>query len=226
MVDNSQCHSAYAADALLVTRMDVNPGGKQARLHDGWFFQNGKKITQLMIFPLDHPTYPNEAKGIKHVLAERGLLPNGLRGKCKEKCGVEATSCCCKRILELQPDFRAQKSLVQEVIEEAGNLCIFLQKYHCELNFIEFFWGAVKSVLRANCDYTFETLKSNMPLALRSVPIQTIRHWQHRIYRWMAAYRGCLATQDAQLKVRQFSSKKYESHRHVPETLARIFDAS
>jgi hypothetical protein len=30
MVDNSQGHSAYAEDALLVSQMNVNPGGKQA----------------------------------------------------------------------------------------------------------------------------------------------------------------------------------------------------
>jgi hypothetical protein len=28
MVDNSQGHSAYSEDALLTTRMNVNPGGK------------------------------------------------------------------------------------------------------------------------------------------------------------------------------------------------------
>ncbi len=37
--------------------------------------------------------------------------------------------------------------LVQEVIEAAGHLCIFLPKFHCELNFIEFFWGWVKRYL-------------------------------------------------------------------------------
>ncbi|KIJ36465.1 hypothetical protein M422DRAFT_122431, partial [Sphaerobolus stellatus SS14] len=52
--------------------------------------------------------------------------------------------CCTKHILDLQPDFKEQKSLVQEVIEEAGNLCIFLIKFHCELNFIVYFWRAVK----------------------------------------------------------------------------------
>jgi hypothetical protein len=29
VVDNSQGHSAYAEDALLALRMNVNPGGKQ-----------------------------------------------------------------------------------------------------------------------------------------------------------------------------------------------------
>ena len=50
-----------------------------------------------------------------------------LRMDCKLKCDLEATSCCAKRILELQPDFQAQKLLVQEVIEAAGHLCILTE---------------------------------------------------------------------------------------------------
>jgi hypothetical protein len=65
----------------------------------------------------------------------------------KPKCNPNATECCATQILSLQPDFQEQKSLVQEVIEDAGHLCIFLPKFHCELNFIEFFWGAVKKYL-------------------------------------------------------------------------------
>ena len=40
MVDNSQGHSAYAEDALLTSRMNMNPGGKQARLRDGWYIRD------------------------------------------------------------------------------------------------------------------------------------------------------------------------------------------
>ena len=80
-------------------------------------------------------------------------------------------------IISQQPDFVEQKSSVQEVVEEAGHLCIFLPKFHCELNFIEFFWGAVKKYFQEHCDYTFETLKTNLPKALESVQISTIRKW-------------------------------------------------
>jgi hypothetical protein len=188
MVDNSQGHSAYSEDALLTTRMNVNPGGKQGRLQDGWFVPhhshrgttanstaaNGTKVSQLMIYPADHPDFPDQPKGIKNVLLERGFDVQNLRGKCK-KCDADSETCCCKRILELQPDFQEQQSLVQEVIEKAGHLSIFLPKFHCELNFIEFFWGAVKRYLREHCDYTFDTLKENVPKALNSVPLETIR---------------------------------------------------
>ncbi|KAF8587255.1 hypothetical protein K439DRAFT_1645973 [Ramaria rubella] len=187
MVDNSQGHSAYALDALLVSHMNMNPGGKQALMRNGWFEQNGKRTIQSMVFPPDHhePAHRSQAKGMKVVLMERGLWRAGLRMQCKKldgsdiKCNPNATDCCATRILELQPDFQVQTSLVQEVIEAASHCCIFLPKYHCKLNFIEFFWGAVKRHLRDNCDYTFDTLKKNMPLALCSVKIETIRKWEH-----------------------------------------------
>ncbi|KAG0704004.1 hypothetical protein DFH29DRAFT_802522 [Suillus ampliporus] len=95
LIDNSQGHSAYAEDALLVWRMNVNPGGKQAHLRNGWYIHNGQTVSQSMVYPNDHPQFPNQPKGIK-------------------------------------------------------------------------------AYLRDNCDYTFDTLKKNMPLALASVSINTI----------------------------------------------------
>jgi hypothetical protein len=223
MVDNSQGHSAYAEDALLVSRMNVRPGGKQARMQNGWFSHNGQKITQPMVFPSDHPHFPNKPKGMKAVLTERGLFQSGLHGKC-QKCDGDNDACCNKHILELQPDFQDQKSLVQQVIEAAGHLCIFLPKFHCELNFIEFFWSAMKKYLRDNCDYTFATLKENMPKALASIQLSTIQLWEHRMYRWMEAYRSGLGTSEAQLQVKQFGSRKYKSHRCIPDMVARALD--
>ncbi|KAJ7091696.1 hypothetical protein C8R43DRAFT_908229 [Mycena crocata] len=146
LLDNSQGHAAYSEDVLLASRMNVNPGGKQARMHDGWYVKDGQKIIQPMIFPADHPTYPDQPQGMKY-------------------------------------------------------------KY-----------------LRDNCDYTFDTLKENMPKALTSVKLATIRRWEHRMVRWMNAYRSGLETQDAQLQVRQFSSKKYKSHRRIPEGVGSALD--
>jgi hypothetical protein len=100
-----------------------------------------------MTFPPDHPTDDtDQPKGMKIALMEHGIVHPGLRGKCK-KCSLKSESCCLKRILENQPDFLAQKSLMQEVIEAANHMCIFLLKFHCELNFIEYYWSAVKKYL-------------------------------------------------------------------------------
>ncbi|KAI5990947.1 hypothetical protein EDD15DRAFT_2169699 [Pisolithus albus] len=148
MVDNSQGHSAYAKDALLTSRMNMNPGGKQAHMRDGWFTCNGVKVTQQMVFPQDHPQFPD--------------LPKGMRST---------------------------------------------KRYLCN-----------------NCDYTFSTLQENMPRALASVEVHTIRKWEHRMKRWMEAYRTGLGAQDAQFRVQEFSSRKYKSHRRVTDTVAQVVE--
>ena len=141
-------------------------------------------MVQAMVFSMDHPDYPNEPKGIKFVLSECGLYQSPLHGKCQSQCDLGATACCNKQILKCQPNFQAQKSLVQDTIEDAGHLCIFLPKFHCELNFIEFFWGKAKKYIQDNCDGTFEALKKNLPLALQSVQLSTICLWEHHMQGW------------------------------------------
>jgi hypothetical protein len=176
-----------------------------------------------MIFSPDHPNHLDKPKGMKQVLVEWGLWNNKLNMQCKA-CPDDETACCAKRILKLQPDFKGQKSFVQEVIEAAGHLCIILPKFHCELNFIEYFWGAVKCWLREHCDYTFATLQANMPQALASVDALLIRKWQNHMMRWMDAYWAGLNAKDVQLHIQAFSSRKYTSHHHVPDHVAAAFD--
>ena len=75
----------YTTSTLKASRMNVNPGGSQAQMRDGWFQQNGKRIIQPMIFPADHPTFPNQPKGLWHVLAKWGIDTWHLScGKCKK----------------------------------------------------------------------------------------------------------------------------------------------
>src|SRR6266498_6133701 len=152
------------------------------------------------------------------VALDEGTESSKIRGKCK-KCEPSGIGCCLKRILEQESDFQKQKSLVQEVIEAAGHLCIFLPKFHCELNFIEFFWGLVKRYLHEHCDYSYDGLTANLPDALASVDISTIQKWEHHMIWWMDAYRGGKDAKEAQIEVKNFSSRKYTSHRRIPEAL-------
>jgi hypothetical protein len=46
--------------------------------------------------------------------------------------------------LHFSPDFVNQKCALQELVERCGHICDFYPKYHCELNFIEMYWGAAK----------------------------------------------------------------------------------
>ncbi|KAI7941392.1 hypothetical protein MJO29_013466 [Puccinia striiformis f. sp. tritici] len=49
-------------------------------------------------------------------------------------------SCCWSKILSLQSDFTNERPLLQEIIEDAWHICLFLPKFHCKLNPIELFW--------------------------------------------------------------------------------------
>jgi hypothetical protein len=112
-------------------------------------------------------------------------------------------NCCNKCILKRQTDFCDQKSLVQEDIEAAGYLRIFMPKFHCELNFIEFFWDEVGRHLHDNCNHAFATLKVNMT------------------GEWIVNAHRSLGTTETRMQVKTFSSRKYKSHRHIPNIVAR-----
>jgi len=66
-----------------------------------------------------------------------------------------------------QPDFKAQKGRVQEVIEAKRHLVLFYPKFHCELNWIEYFWGRVKVYTRTHCCYNIKSLRENVPIDLK-----------------------------------------------------------
>jgi hypothetical protein len=143
--DNSSCHGSFAKDALNVTKMNVNPGGKQAIMHDTIIpadNPNGHAgKTQSMQFgarlPKGHPykEFEGQPKGLRVVLEERGLGA-GLIGDCKD-CKHEKSrtphlnideegddsedederpaTCCLRRMLAYQDDFKSEKSMLEKV---------------------------------------------------------------------------------------------------------------
>lgn len=181
--DNSSSHKKFADDALNVANMNLNPGGKQANIRDTIF--NGE--IQSMNFSEDYPVLElrGKPKGIKIILQERGLWPEqGLRYKCGGPDGSN-TDCCATHLLASQPDFLNQKPLLQEIIESHGHKVIFYPKFHCELNYIEMYWGAAKRYAREHCDYTWSGLLKTVPIALDSVPLNQIRKFSRKSMRYI-----------------------------------------
>lgn len=204
--DRSSAHEGFAEDALNVNSMNLNPGGKQKKLHNTIIPLNnpdpepGDEDTrgrvQWMCFPEDHedPQLRGQPKGIKAILMERMSVWDKYNAICKargtktvkkcttctksqvlkdaerrvakveemgqqedilptdEKTVLEAEMpivtvdewCCMYRVLSLQEDFLAEKPMIQTVIETAGHVCLFLPRFHCELNAIEMLWGYAK----------------------------------------------------------------------------------
>ena len=145
-------------------------------MHSGVNPQTGEP--QCFYFPDDHPTMPGWFKGMEQIIQERGLWPGpGLLAECPcFKCPEDQTNCCCRRILFNQPDFTSQKSQLEELIESCGHICDFYPKYHCELNFIEQYWGAAKLQFRqAGRAATMNQLVQNVKASLDGVEIKQIR---------------------------------------------------
>lgn len=133
---------------------------------------------QCFYFPEDHPMMPGWFKGMEVIIRERGLWPEGgLPAQCPDfKCPADRTDCCCRRVLFSQPDFASQKPQLQEFIESRGHLCDFYPKYHCELNFIEQYWGAAKLQYRATSrSSTLRDMEALVKECLDNVPLLQIR---------------------------------------------------
>src|SRR5882724_1386322 len=52
--------------------------------------------------------------------------------------------CCVTGTLSQQQDFLDEKPFIQTYIEAQGHICMFLPKFHCELDPIEMYWGWAK----------------------------------------------------------------------------------
>jgi hypothetical protein len=132
----------------------------------------------LFYFLEDHPSMPGWFKGMETIIRERGLWPEkDLLSQCPGfHCPPGRTDCCCRRILFSQPDFVSQKSQLQELVESRGHLCDFYPKYHCELNFIEQYWGAAKLRFHmAGRAATINEIERKVIQCLDDVPLLHVR---------------------------------------------------
>lgn len=116
-------------------------------------------------------------KGLRTILTERGLWRNGLL----KQDALE--------LVRNQPDFKAQKPWLNELVNSAEHEIIFFPKFHYEFNWIERYWGNAKVYARQNCNYTFEGLEQTVPVALDRVSINMTRKFARKSYRYMDAYR-------------------------------------
>ena len=119
--DHSSCHAAMADDSMDVSKMNVNPGGKQRAMRDGWW--GGKP--QSMNYALGIP------KGLRVIVEERGVNTKGMNSnKMRE-------------VLGSFPDFKNEKSRIERFLtEEKQHIVYMLPKYYCELNPIERVWAS------------------------------------------------------------------------------------
>lgn len=134
--DQSSAHASLPPDALKAFEMNKSNGGKQRKQRDTVVPDSNPSVehrgkVQVMTLPNGTP------KGLQQVLEERGFNVKNLRAKCTPVCPWESENCCMARLLSRQDDFINQPSMLENVIRKAGHECLFLPKFHCELNPIE-----------------------------------------------------------------------------------------
>lgn len=111
--------------------------------------------------------------------------------------------CCARHFLESRPDFKNQKTALQEVVEASGHIFELYPKYHCECNWIEMYWGAAKREARLKCDYTFKSLESNIHNFLdKAGNITKIRRYFQRFMNYIDAYSQCQDAAKLQLMLK------------------------
>jgi hypothetical protein len=192
--DHSCNHTAFAEDALIASKMNKGPGGKQPKMRDTVW--NGQP--QTMNLPDGRP------KGAALVLEERGYNTRGM--KLEEM----------RAILADHDDFKNEKCRVDRFLSNICHTCVFIPKFHCELNPIERVWAQSKRYTRAYCDYTIGSLRRSIPLGLKSVSKENIANYVHRCRNYMFAYlEGSAVGQELEEKIKFYKSASYTSHRRV-----------
>lgn len=134
--DQSSAHASLEPDALRAFNMNKSNGGGQRKQKNTVIPMNNP-CAEFHGKPQRMTTAAGEAKGLKQTLEERGFDVHGLHAKCSPVCRIENTRCCMAHLLSKQDDFRLQESLLEQKIKAKGHLCVFLPKFHCELNPIE-----------------------------------------------------------------------------------------
>ena len=145
--DQSSAHASLGPDSLRAFEMNKSNGGKQ-RVQKDTIVPSNNPVIEHRGKIQKMTTKNGEAKGLQQTLTERGFDVRTMKAKCSPICPFENDTCCMARLLSKQDDFFFQESLLEQKLKARGHICIFLPKFHCELNPIEmvsffslFFYG-------------------------------------------------------------------------------------
>ena len=131
--DQPSAHASLGDDALKAFEMNKSNGGKQWKQKD-MIVPNNAPAVHMHGHMQKMMTDRGEAKGLKDVLEEQGFSVSKMWAKCLPVCPFENTDCCMACLLSHQGNFVNQISMLEELISKAGHLCLFLPKFHCDLN--------------------------------------------------------------------------------------------
>ena len=133
-------------------------------------------------------------KGMRLVLQERGVDVKGM------------TADKMREILTSHVDFSSQMTIVEEVVHDQGHICLFLPKYHCELNPIERNWCHAKRVARQYVNGSIVKLRQVVPSSLNSVTNEMMNKFFKTCRDYKMAYRSGCKGRDVEETVKMYKS--------------------
>ena len=101
-------------------------------------------------------------------------------------------------------------TLLQQEVQSRGHLCIYLPKFHCELNSIEHCWCYAKKHTRAYCNGSIVRLRKIVPEALDNIPMDVISIFFANCNDYETVYREGHSCEMVDKIV-----KTYKSHRKI-----------
>ena len=138
-------------------------------------------------------------KGMRCVLEERGI--DTYRMKADDM----------REELKKFEDFGSDGvPIVEEMVTGRGHMCLFIPRFHCELNPIERCWCHAKKYTRAHCNGSIIRLRKIIPEGLASVSKELITRFFHTCKDYEMAYGDGHTCDTVDKRV-----KEYKSHRRV-----------
>ncbi|KAF9507952.1 hypothetical protein BS47DRAFT_1366268 [Hydnum rufescens UP504] len=207
--DQSSTHASLGLDALRA--FDMNKGN---------VIPDTNPMASMCGKPQKLTTERGDAKGLQDTLEERGFDTQGMHAKCAPICPFENDRCCMAHLLSKQDDFVNQISMLEAAITARGHLCLFLPKFHYELNPIEMYWGYAKYCYWEVFKTSFAEAKEIAIQSLDACPIETIQHFINRSWCFMSAY--CLGLTG---KAAEWAVRKQKSHHSVAQHAMLAIDS-
>ena len=183
--DNAPSHCKKPDDCLNPDKMNISDGGKQPFMRDTVWNGCVQKMT------LDD--------GRQKGMEERGVDTTGMRAaEMREE-------------LRDFEDFSCDGvPIVEEMVTERGHMCLFIPRFHCELNPIERCWCHAKRYTRAHANGSIIRLRKIVPEGLATVSADLISRFFITCKDYEEAYREGHTCNTVDERV-----KCYKSHRRV-----------
>ncbi|KAI8987110.1 hypothetical protein BDB01DRAFT_904728 [Pilobolus umbonatus] len=186
-IQNSN-HQAYASNALLAQRMSLNEVLADPGKPE-FRVTRARKIDGTFFV---QDMYENRTEKIMSV---------SRKGKEKEV---------------VSRYFKAQKSALQEAVEDNGHFFDLYPKFHCECNWIERDWGGAMKLARLHCDYSYKSLKEKINVYLDEVgEISHIQRYYRKCLGYIEVYHSGMGGLEAVKEVKRISSTRCASHRRA-----------